>query len=74
LSHDLGSVFSIASPEQRTAMEAIDAETTSAQVKAFEQGNPQAHVVVIAHADHYVFKSNEADVLREIDAFAASLK
>jgi len=61
------------SPEQRAVMESADAENNS-PIKSFEQGNPQAHVVVIAHADHYVFKSNEADVLREIDVFAASLK
>jgi len=31
-------------------------------------------VVRIPHADHYVFRSNEADVLKEINAFIAGLK
>jgi hypothetical protein len=31
-------------------------------------------VVRIPHADHYVFRSNEADVRREIDAFVSGLK
>lgn len=60
--------------EQRAAMEAADVERTGGQVKAFEQGNPQAKVVVLPHANHAVFFSNEADVLREINAFAGTLK
>jgi hypothetical protein len=35
---------------------------------------PTARVVVLQGADHYVFRSNEADVLREIHAFLAGLK
>jgi len=30
-------------------------------------------VVRLPHADHYVFRSNEADVLREVNAFIAGL-
>jgi non-heme chloroperoxidase len=30
-------------------------------------------VVRLANANHYVFKSNEADVLREMNAFLATL-
>jgi non-heme chloroperoxidase len=65
--HDLGPQ---ASPEQ----EARDLETVGAVAKAFEAGLPTAKVVRIAHANHYVFRSNEADVLREIDAFVGGLK
>jgi len=51
-----------------------DAEASeSSFLKAFETGIPTAHLVRLAHADHYVFKSNEADVLREIASFAATL-
>ncbi len=32
-----------------------------------------AHVVRIPHANHYVFVTNEADVLREMNAFVAGL-
>jgi non-heme chloroperoxidase len=45
----------------------------SAQANAFEAGIPSAHVVRLTNADHYVFRSNEADVLREINAFVAKL-
>jgi non-heme chloroperoxidase len=44
------------------------------QAKAFEEGVPSARVVRLAHANHYVFISNEADVLREIRAFLNTLK
>jgi non-heme chloroperoxidase len=44
------------------------------QVKAFEEGLPDAHVVRIPNAHHYVFMSNEADVLREMRAFIAEIK
>lgn len=44
------------------------------QVKAFEEGLPGAHVVRIPNANHYVFLSNEADVLREMRAFIVQLK
>jgi pimeloyl-ACP methyl ester carboxylesterase len=44
------------------------------QAKAFEEGVPGARVVRLANADHYVFLSNEADVLRELRAFIAGLR
>jgi pimeloyl-ACP methyl ester carboxylesterase len=43
------------------------------QVTAFQRGVPQARVVRLAHASHYVFRSNEADVLREVRAFIDAL-
>ena len=43
------------------------------QVKAFEEGLPSAHVVRIANANHYVFMSNEAEVLREMRTFIGQL-
>ena len=39
-----------------------------AQASAFE-GIPSAHVVRVLNADHYIFRSNEADVEREMNAF-----
>jgi non-heme chloroperoxidase len=45
-----------------------------AQAKAFETGVPSARVVRLAHADRMVFLSNEADVLREMEAFLGGLK
>jgi non-heme chloroperoxidase len=44
-----------------------------AQVTAFQAGNPDAHVVRLPNADHFIFNSNEADVLREMNAFIAKL-
>jgi hypothetical protein len=55
------------------AAEARDEADTGAQAKAFESGVPSARVVRLPHANHYVFLSNEADVLREMNAFLGSL-
>jgi non-heme chloroperoxidase len=52
---------------------AEDAFTTSRQADAFAAGVPSAHVLRLANADHYVFRSNEADVIREINAFLSNL-
>lgn len=57
----------------RAAADARDEATTGRQAKAFESGVPSARVVRLAHANHYVFLSNEADVLREMNAFLAGL-
>jgi hypothetical protein len=47
---------------------------TESQVKAFENGVPTARVVRLPGAHHYVYLSNEADVLREMHAFIAGLR
>jgi pimeloyl-ACP methyl ester carboxylesterase len=60
-------------PAARAAAEAIFIQRKRAQMDAFEAGVPQARVVRLADADHAVFRSNEAEVLREIDAFVATL-
>ena len=57
----------------RIAAEARDEANTGAQAKAFESGVPSARVVLLPHANHYVFFSNEADVLREMNAFLGNL-
>ena len=57
----------------RAAAEARDEATTGAQAKALESGVPSARVVRLPHANHYVFFSNEADVLHEMNAFLGSL-
>ncbi|HET9167105.1 MAG TPA: alpha/beta hydrolase, partial [Candidatus Angelobacter sp.] len=61
-------------PAIRAATEARDEATTNAQAQAFATAVPQAKVVKLPHANHYVFDSNEADVLREMDAFIGGLK
>jgi pimeloyl-ACP methyl ester carboxylesterase len=50
-----------------------DFARTSAQADAFQAGIPGARVVRLPNASHMIFQSNEADVLREIDAFLAKL-
>ena len=57
----------------RAVADAKDEATTGAQAKAFESGVRSARVVRLAHANHFVFLSNEADVLREINAFLDTL-
>ncbi|HEV2194708.1 MAG TPA: alpha/beta hydrolase [Candidatus Acidoferrum sp.] len=47
---------------------------TARQAKAFEDGVPTAHVVRLGGADHYVYISNEADVLREMNSFLSALR
>jgi pimeloyl-ACP methyl ester carboxylesterase len=44
-----------------------------AEIKAFEAGVPSARVVRIPNASHAIYRSNEADVIREIRAFTAAL-
>jgi len=61
-------------PAMQAAREARDEANTNAQAQAFASAVPQAVVVKLPHANHYVFDSNEADVLREMDAFIAGLK
>jgi len=43
------------------------------QAAAFEAGVPSARVVRLENASHDVFRSNEADVVREIEGFIKSL-
>ena len=43
------------------------------QIAAFEKGNPSALIVRLPRANHYVYLSNEADVLRLTRNFIKSL-
>jgi non-heme chloroperoxidase len=70
--HDLGNAMKD-KPEVRAALEAIDLRNTENQAKAFETQVLNAKVIRIPHANHYVFRSNEADVLREMNAFIATV-
>jgi pimeloyl-ACP methyl ester carboxylesterase len=47
---------------------------TESQAKAFEEGVPIARVVRLRGAHHYVYLSNEADVLREMHSFLSGLR
>jgi non-heme chloroperoxidase len=61
-------------PATREAVRARVLTLVGAQVKAFETGVPSARVVTLPDADHFIFRSNEADVLREMNLFATTLK
>jgi non-heme chloroperoxidase len=57
----------------RAAVVENDRLTTSAQADAFQAGVPSAHVIRIANADHFIFRSNEHQVIQEMKAFLAGL-
>jgi pimeloyl-ACP methyl ester carboxylesterase len=57
----------------KAAMVADDLSRCTAQADAFTAGVPSAHVVRLPDADHYVFRSNEAEVIREMNAFLEKL-
>ncbi len=60
--------------EAAKAFSAADLVLTTRQAKVFEDGVPTAHVVRLPGADHYVYLSNEADVLREMKSFLSTLR
>ena len=60
--------------EAAKAYSAALSALTERQLKAFEDGVPSAHVVVLVGANHYVYLSNEGDVLREMWAFLKGLR
>jgi pimeloyl-ACP methyl ester carboxylesterase len=62
-------------PQSRAqaARQALMKRNKESQYAAFTRQVPSAHVVRIQHATHYVFRSNEADVLREMNNFIATL-
>ena len=60
-------------PGRRAALLADDTARCTEWADAFAAGVPTARVVRLANADHYVFNSNEADVVREMNDFLAKL-
>jgi non-heme chloroperoxidase len=61
-----------APPAAKSAMQAMDS-LTAVHADAFEAGVPSAHVVRLPNADHYIFRSNETDVAREMNVFMDGL-
>ena len=64
---------SSADPNVRQQVAGLQA-VLARQAKAIEAGIPGARVVQLPHANHYVFLSNAADVLREMRAFVRGLR
>jgi non-heme chloroperoxidase len=60
-------------PAMKARRLAADIASCTAQADAFAAGVPTAHVVRIPNADNYVFNSNEAEVVREMNAFLSKL-
>jgi non-heme chloroperoxidase len=60
--------------EEAKAYSAALTALTESQAKAFENGAPTARVVRLRSAHHYVYLSNEADVLREMRSFLSGLR
>jgi non-heme chloroperoxidase len=69
--HDFGPVQDHSA--SRAEFEARDLRITEYQAKAFETQVPAAHVVRIPHASHYVFRSNEQEILQKMNAFISAL-
>jgi len=57
----------------KAARLAADLASCTARADDFAAGVPSARVVRLPNADHYVFNSNERDVLREMNSFLANL-
>ena len=63
-----GADFHADTPQNIAAAAAADANQKR-QIDAFENGQPTAHVIRIANANHYIFISHEAQVIHEMNAF-----
>jgi pimeloyl-ACP methyl ester carboxylesterase len=57
----------------RALLDSLSLSYRMPQINSFQRGVPQARVVRLAHADHFVWRSHEADVLREMRAFIDAL-
>jgi pimeloyl-ACP methyl ester carboxylesterase len=67
---------SFTDPDHRAMMEGVFVEMQARmekQIASFQNGVPGARVVVLPGANHYVFLSNEADVLRDMKTFIGKL-
>src|SRR5690606_11130530 len=63
--------------EQRANAEAymwFQRERATRQTALFKRDLPEARVVKIEHADHYVYLSNQSEVLDEINSFISGLR
>ncbi|HZP04539.1 MAG TPA: alpha/beta hydrolase [Terracidiphilus sp.] len=60
-------------PQRRTARLAADTAACSGRAENFARGVPTARVVQIPNADHYVYRSNEAQVIDEMKKFLSTL-
>jgi non-heme chloroperoxidase len=59
---------------RKAALIVDDKARCTAWADAFRRGVPSAHIVMIPNADHYVYLTNEAEVVAEMRAFLATLR
>jgi non-heme chloroperoxidase len=59
---------------KRDAADASEMQKWGPLVDSFEAGVPSSRVIRIAHAEHAVYKSNEAEVVHEVEDFIDGLK
>jgi non-heme chloroperoxidase len=72
---DMGDADSLAKdPAAAAKLEAEDTARVGSQANAFEKGVPSARVVRLPHASHFIFNSDEADVVREMNDFLGKLR
>jgi non-heme chloroperoxidase len=69
--HDLSAKFKDVA--KRTEAEARDRAHTELQIEAIQRQVPAAKIVRVPYASHVIYRSNEAEVLRDIDSFIGSL-
>lgn len=60
--------------DRKTALIADDKARCTRWAEAFREGVPTARIVLIPNADHYVYLSNETQVVNEMNAFLATLQ
>jgi non-heme chloroperoxidase len=70
--HDLSRVFP-EDPARHAAIASADLERQTRLANAFEAGVPSAKVIRVPNADHYIFRSNEAEVLHAMNEFLGKL-
>lgn len=59
---------------RKAALIADDKARCTAWADTFKNGVPGARIVLIPNADHYLYLSNEAQVITEMNAFLSSLR
>jgi non-heme chloroperoxidase len=60
-------------PERRAARLAADTAACSARADSFAHGVPTARVVRVPNADHYLYRTNEAQVIDEMKKFLSTV-
>ena len=61
------------SETRRKKFAELEISLTERQARAIEEAVPTARVVRIASASHYIYLTNQAEVLKEVRAFMARL-